>query len=84
MTILDEETIHWYSADAPPDVDTTVMIFAPGSDEPVWLGYFDGEDWFEIGGAMYGNAEELADHVTAWAAMPSGATCFESAKEVSK
>jgi hypothetical protein len=72
--ILDQETLTWYSADAPPDADTTVLVFAPGCDEPVWLGYFDGDSWFEIGGAEYGNAEELADHVTAWAPLPAAAS----------
>jgi hypothetical protein len=73
--ILDQETITWYSvAETLPDADTTVLVYAPGSDEPVWLGYYDGDSWFEIGGAEYGNAEELADQVTAWATMPSGAS----------
>jgi len=78
--MLDQETLVWYSADAPPDADTTVMVFAPGCDEPVWLGYFDGESWFEIGGAQYGNAEELADAVTAWAPMPGGPIYSEAAQ----
>jgi hypothetical protein len=82
MTILDQETLTWYSADAPPDVDTTVMVFVPGSDEPVWLGYFDGEDWYAVGGELYeGTIEEK---VTAWAPMPTGAVCFESAKGTAK
>jgi hypothetical protein len=72
-TVLDIEQIEWIAvADELPDVDTTVLVHAPGSDEPVWLGYFDGEDWLEIGGAMYSNEEELADCVTAWAPIPTG------------
>jgi hypothetical protein len=77
--MLDQETVVWYSADVPPDADTTVLVYAPGSDEPVWLGYYDGFSWFEIGGAEYGNAEELADRVTAWAPLPAGAVCAEDA-----
>ena len=78
MTMIDQETLVWYSADAPPDDDQMVLVFAPGADEPVWLGYFDDGSWYECGGAEYGNAEELAAVVTAWAPMPSGATCAES------
>ena len=71
--VLDVERIEWIAVgDRLPDADTTVLLCAPGSDEPVWLGYFDGNSWFEIGGAEYGNPEELPDHVTAWAEMPRG------------
>jgi hypothetical protein len=28
-----------------PDSDLTVMIHHPEEDEPVWLGYHDGETW---------------------------------------
>ena len=28
-----------------PDDDTSVMIYAPREDEPVWIGYHDGEVW---------------------------------------
>lgn len=33
-----------------PDSDTTVMTFEPDSCEPVWLGYYDGEQWKDIMG----------------------------------
>ncbi len=78
--ILDQETVTWYSADAPPDADTTVLVYAPGADEPIWLGYYDGESWFAVTGAEYSNPEELAEHVTAWAQMPSGALRAEDAQ----
>lgn len=28
-----------------PDADETVLVHCPKEDEPVWLGFFDGEDW---------------------------------------
>ena len=31
-----------------PDTDTTVMTFEPDSVEPIWPGYWDGEDWLDI------------------------------------
>lgn len=68
MTILDEETLVWHSPDAPPDVDTTVVVYVPDEDEPVWLGYYLGDDgWCAVDG---GDFEEGA--VKAWAAMPVG------------
>lgn len=72
--MLDQETLVWYSADAPPDVDTTVLIYSPESDEPVWLGYFSGKDdiWCDASGAAY------STHVAAWAQMPAGAVCAEA------
>lgn len=71
MTILDQETLTWYSADAPPEADTTVLVYAPEGDEPVWFGYFDGEGWLSIEGGEY--------PVTAWSPMPRGATAPEDA-----
>jgi|SRR5580658_3253476 hypothetical protein len=70
MTIRDQETISWYSADAPPDDDTTVLIFAPGTDEPVWLGYHQDGIWYAVMGDEYPtNGSKV---VTAWAPMPTG------------
>ena len=31
-----------------PDSDVTVLVFCPESVEPVWLGFYDGEDWRSI------------------------------------
>ena len=52
--ILDIESIEWVSVkDALPDSDTTVLVYAPAAlDEPVWLGYHDGETWVSVTGAM--------------------------------
>jgi hypothetical protein len=73
MTVLDEEIIAWTSvADALPDADTTVLVHAREADEPVALGYFDGHSWFEYSGMEYGNEDEIAAEVTAWAPMPRG------------
>lgn len=62
------ETIEWHQASVSlPDADITVMVFAPRSSEPIWLGFFDGTDWYDCSGAKY----ELIQ-VVAWAEMPRG------------
>lgn len=33
-----------------PDSDLTVMTYGPENDEPVWPGYHDGEQWWDITG----------------------------------
>jgi hypothetical protein len=48
--------------DAMPDADEAVMIYHPAADEPVWLGFFDGDDWRDVGG-------NLAD-VSHWRELP--------------
>lgn len=45
-----------------PDSDLTVLIHSSASDEPVWMGYHDGETWRAISG-------EKAK-VTHWAPLP--------------
>jgi hypothetical protein len=55
----------WQSvADQMPDDDLTVMIHHPEEDEPVWLGYHDGDDdtWRTVDGTRC--------EVTHWAEMP--------------
>lgn len=50
-----------------PDSDLTVMTFSPvGSDEPVWLGYWDGEFWY--------SAEGFRIFVTHWMEFPEPPT----------
>jgi hypothetical protein len=69
------ETISWIPvADKLPDADTTVLICAPASDEPIWTGFYDGVYWFAVGGEMYGNDDELSEQVTHWASFPRGPT----------
>lgn len=71
--ILDIEQIEWIAvADRLPDCDTTVLVHAPGSDEPIWLGFYDGVYWFSVDGPTYGDEDEIAAEVTAWAVMPMG------------
>lgn len=49
--------------DVMPDSDETVMVHHPGEDEPVWIGYHDGEVWRYIDGAQCG--------VTHWMELPA-------------
>ncbi len=52
-----------------PDVDTTVLTFAPRSNEPVWPGYLDAEGdkdvWMDVSGAIMATGE-----VTHWMQFP--------------
>jgi len=68
-----QETISWHSVEEslPDDVEM-VLVHAPGADEPVWLGFYDGVHWFSVDGPEYGNEEEIAATVKAWAVMPKG------------
>jgi hypothetical protein len=72
--ILDIESIEWIAVtDALPDSETTVLVYAPAAlDEPVWLGYHDGESWVSVTGAMYSTEDEITASVQAWAPMPRG------------
>jgi hypothetical protein len=71
--ILDQETINWISVEQQlPDAETTVLVHAPGADEPVWLGWYDGFFWFAVTGDGYGDEDEIAAEVKAWATMPGG------------
>lgn len=60
------ETIVWYpiSPTRMPDSDITVLLFDESSDEPVWPGYFDGEQWIYVDGNIA--------HPTHWADMAIG------------
>ena len=51
-----------------PDADSTVLIHAPKDDEPVWLGYFDGESWRGVHGGV------LFHQVTHWMDLPEPPT----------
>jgi mannose-6-phosphate isomerase-like protein (cupin superfamily) len=61
-----------------PDSDTTVMIHNPGADEPVWLGYNDGEIWREVSGKAIRKGR-----VKHWAEIIEGPS-VKSAKSVVK
>lgn len=72
-TVLDIEQVEWILVkDATPDADTTVLVYAPGSDEPVWLGFYDDVYWFAVTGDGYGDPDEIAAEVVAWAPIPKG------------
>jgi hypothetical protein len=60
------ETITWRPVSEPPDADMTVLVFMPGANDPVWLGYFDGHIWREVG--------SMAIQPSHWADMPLGVT----------
>lgn len=67
------EYVTWIDvADHLPDSDEVVLVSAPGANEPVWLGFYDGVYWFSVDGPEYGNEEEIAATVVAWAVMPKG------------
>jgi hypothetical protein len=73
------ETIDWHTTGKPDD-DTTVLVYTPTADDPVWLGYFDsgeaeagGTGWIDISGAT------LEKPVTAWAHLPAGPQLKEKA-----
>lgn len=45
-----------------PDSDTTVIIYTPDEDEPIWIGYHDGRMWRSVEGVRV--------RVTAWMDLP--------------
>ena len=50
-----------------PDSDLTVMIFQAEGDEPVWLGFHDGEVWRRVDGVRCkGKA------ISHWRELPAG------------
>lgn len=59
--------VTWHTAENLPDADTTVLIHCPDLDEPVWLGYHDGETWRAVDGGKI-----TKDGVQHWADMPEG------------
>jgi hypothetical protein len=60
------ETLEWHeiSNDDFPDADLTVLVRLRGNEEPVWLGYWDDEEWRDIDGQ--------AVDVVRWAQLPTG------------
>lgn len=73
---MNTETITWMPVgnEQLPDAELTVLItLAEGSGEPVWLGYFDGEQWRDVEGAMV--------DVIAWAPMLKGAKALAAGVE---
>lgn len=57
--------VDWHEASDLPDADTTVLVHCLAGDEPVWVGYFDGETWRSTDG------DDLEDSVVLhWAHLP--------------
>ena len=51
-----------------PDADTTVLVYMPESDNPVDVGFYDGEFWFDyLGAALTGR-----NVVSHWMQLPDG------------
>jgi hypothetical protein len=62
------EIITWTDATTTfPDDNTTILIFSPTSDEPVWLGYYESKEWYVADGYMLPPGS-----VTYWANLPNG------------
>lgn len=73
-------TISWVDVDHQlPDADETVMVFCPVSDDPVWLGYWDGETWRGVDGGELGEK-----FVSAWATMPDPASVAQNSRRRSR
>jgi hypothetical protein len=69
MAGVSQETINWVESHRElPDADTTVLIFGPGLNDPVWLGYFSGDEWHAADGAQL--SPDFT--ITHWAPMPAG------------
>lgn len=61
------EEILWHKPEnVMPDADETVLVFSDDADDPVWLGYYDGEYWLNVEGLVL-------PPVILWAEMPKGA-----------
>jgi hypothetical protein len=61
---VNEVIAGWVPVIDVPDVDTIVLLYHAEESEPVWPGYFDGEQWR--------SAEGRSVEPTHWAEMPSG------------
>jgi hypothetical protein len=61
------ETLTWYTpAERMPDSESTVLMRMPeGYSEPVWIGFTDGEVWFDE------NCMTV-DRPVMWAELPEG------------
>ncbi|MEY8688358.1 MAG: hypothetical protein AB9M53_00580 [Leptothrix sp. (in: b-proteobacteria)] len=69
-TTVATEAIDWQPISRMPDCDLTLLVSLRDDTEPVWLGYFDGEDWRNAtDGGLF------AGHVIAWADMPRDSAC---------
>lgn len=61
------EVLVWQDArQVLPDAEMSVLVFSPENDEPVWIGFYDGERWVSDG------LVEYETPVVAWAELPGG------------
>lgn len=61
----DQEVITWIEAARElPDADLTVLVRTRGCEEPVWLGFWDGEGWRDI--------DTIPIQVVRWCELPKG------------
>jgi len=58
--------VTWVKADILPDSDLTVLVHMPGCDNPVAMGFHDGDFWFDdLGAPLRGR-----NAVTHWMMLP--------------
>jgi hypothetical protein len=62
-----QETIKWIDTlEQLPDDDLTVLIWSASSDQGVWIGYMDADEWRFVDGS------KCLELVTHWAELPKG------------
>lgn len=62
---MSTETIRWIPAgERLPDAEMSVMVATTSDTVPVWLGWYDGEQWLD--------SEAVPISVTHWAEIPGG------------
>lgn len=62
-------SIHWVSCDdCLPDDEMTVLLFSPGADQDVFIGWRDSGQWFDC----YEGGIAVRARVSHWAPLPSG------------
>jgi hypothetical protein len=75
VTLPTIESIEWHAVTtALPESDTTVLVWVPGAEVSLWLGFYDAESkiWISVTGAMYADENEIPEPVVAWAFLPKG------------
>jgi hypothetical protein len=71
MIHIDAETIVWvFASEQLPDAETTVLLYSPGADDPVWFGYLDYMDFIPLWRDVSGMP--MLTPVTRWADLPKG------------
>jgi hypothetical protein len=58
--------VTWIQSDVLPESEMTVLLYMPGSDNPVDVGFHDGERWLDyLGAPLFGR-----NTVTHWMSLP--------------